>query len=92
MPMTATTITATQLARQLSDILNRVKYRGEQFVVQRNGETVATISPPRAESGTTWDEFIARVPNLEFPGDGFADDLEAVQASQGIAEMPEWPD
>jgi antitoxin (DNA-binding transcriptional repressor) of toxin-antitoxin stability system len=90
--MTETTITATQLARQLSDVLNRVKYRGERFVIQRNGETVATIAPSPPALGTTWAEFIARVPDLELPGDGFADDLETIQASQGIAEMPEWPD
>jgi antitoxin (DNA-binding transcriptional repressor) of toxin-antitoxin stability system len=90
--MADTTITATQLARQLSDVLNRVKYRGERFIIQRNGETVATIAPPCSVSGTTWTEFTARVPNLELPGDGFADDLEKIQASQGIAEMPEWPD
>lgn len=87
-----TTITATQLAKDLSDVLSRVKYRGERFVVQRNGETVATIIPADSSSGTSWEEFKSRVGDLELPGDGFADDLEAIQAAQGIAEMPEWPD
>ncbi|MGH2617974.1 MAG: hypothetical protein ACRDJC_22325 [Thermomicrobiales bacterium] len=87
-----TTISATELARRLSDILNRVKYRGERFAIQRNGETLATLAPRTAASGTTWAEFTAKVRNLEFPGDGFADDIEAIQAAQGLAEMPEWPD
>lgn len=87
-----TTITATQLAMGLSGILNRVRDRGERFVVQRNGETVAAIIPATEQPGTTWDEFTSRVRNLDPPGDGFADDLEAIQASQGVAEMPEWPD
>jgi hypothetical protein len=28
---------------------------------------------------------------LEFPGDGFADDVEAARESQGAAGFPEWP-
>jgi sulfur carrier protein ThiS len=42
----ATKITATELARNLSDILNRARYRQESFVVERNGEVVAEIRPP----------------------------------------------
>jgi prevent-host-death family protein len=87
-----TTITATELSKRLSDVLNRVKYRGERFVIQRNGETVATIVPVIQRPGITVKELVARIGDLEMPGDGFADDLEAVQAEQGIAEFPEWPD
>lgn len=86
-----TTITATQLAKGLSDILNRVRYRGERFLVQRNGETIATIEPLTSMPGITVSELIAKVGDLEMPGDGFADDLEAIQAAQGLVEMPEWP-
>ena len=47
-----TMITATTLANNLSDVLDRVKERGERFVVEQNGERVATIipSPPNAIS------------------------------------------
>jgi antitoxin (DNA-binding transcriptional repressor) of toxin-antitoxin stability system len=87
-----TTITASELSRRLSDILNRVKYKGESFKVQRNGEIIATLSPATSTPGITAQELIARVGNLPLPGEGFADDLEAIQAAQGVAEMPEWPD
>src|SRR5438093_1438367 len=40
------TITATELARNLADYLNRVSYRGESFVVQRGGRPVAELRPP----------------------------------------------
>jgi antitoxin (DNA-binding transcriptional repressor) of toxin-antitoxin stability system len=86
-----TTITATELAKRLSDVLNRVKYRGERFVVQRNGETIATIAPANDQPGITVRELIERIGDLRSPGEGFADDLEAVQASQEPARMPEWP-
>lgn len=44
------------------------------------------------QPGITASELLANVGNLEMPGDGFADDLEAVLAEQGLAEMPDWPD
>jgi prevent-host-death family protein len=85
-------LTATELAKRLSDVLDRVRYRGERFVVERNGEPVATIAPAAPPVGITVEEFVARVGDLRMPGDGFADDLEAIQALQGVAEGPEWPD
>jgi antitoxin (DNA-binding transcriptional repressor) of toxin-antitoxin stability system len=87
-----TIITATELSRHLSDILNRVKYRGERFAIQRNGETIATLAPASKKLGITAKELVARIGNLQMPGDGFANDLEAIQAEQGIAELTEWPD
>lgn len=79
-----TTITATELSRRLSDVLNRVKYRGEHFVVERNGEVLARLAPAGEPPGITIDELVARVGDLNMPRDGYADSLEAVQARQGM--------
>jgi prevent-host-death family protein len=87
-----TTITATELSRKLSDVLNRVKYRGERFVILKNGESVATIVPVGEAPGITVKQLIERIGNLPPVGGGFADDLEAAQREQGLAELPEWPD
>lgn len=38
-------ISATDAARSLSDLLNRVRYRGESFVIERGGEAVCRIIP-----------------------------------------------
>ncbi|MEI6670192.1 MAG: type II toxin-antitoxin system prevent-host-death family antitoxin [Acidobacteriota bacterium] len=38
-------ISATTLARQLGDVLGRVRYRGESFVIERNGTVVARLLP-----------------------------------------------
>jgi prevent-host-death family protein len=40
-----TTITATELSTNLSNILNRVRYRGERFTVACNGEPIAVLEP-----------------------------------------------
>jgi antitoxin (DNA-binding transcriptional repressor) of toxin-antitoxin stability system len=87
-----TTITATELSKRLSDVLNRVKYRGERFIIQRNGETIATLAPAVEKPGIPVKELVARIGNLSMPGDGYADDLEAIHAEQGVIELPEWPD
>jgi antitoxin (DNA-binding transcriptional repressor) of toxin-antitoxin stability system len=88
----ATKITATELSRNLSDILNRVRYKGEAFAIERNGQTIAELRPaeerPRATMHT-----LAEIMRKYSPGDlSFADDLEEIQRSQGPFEIREWPD
>lgn len=85
-------ITATELAQVLSDILNRVQYRGEAFVVVRNGEPVARIGPAEPAIRPTLAELEERFRSVNMPGDGFADDLEEIQVSQRPAEFPDWRD
>ena len=87
-----TKITATELARNLSDILNRVRYKGESFAVERNGETVAKLEPPEVAQRFTVRDFIDLMERLPPADDKFADDLEAVHNSQGVLPpLPEWP-
>ena len=73
-----TTITATELARSLSDVLNRVKYRGETFKVVRNGEVVAVLKPEKKT--ITWGEFVDRLANLPPPDPDFWEDVAAAHA------------
>lgn len=86
-----TRITATQLARSLSDILNRVRYRGERFEIQRHGETLAILAPADARAARTVRDFVADIMSRPTPDPTFADDLERVQAEQPPAEFHEWP-
>jgi antitoxin (DNA-binding transcriptional repressor) of toxin-antitoxin stability system len=85
------TITTTELARSLSDVLNRVRYRNECFVIERNGEIIATLAPAGLRPGVRLYEALDALGELTTPGDGFADDLEAAQAAQGTVEFPRWP-
>ena len=87
-----TSITATELARSLSDILNRVRYKGESFLIERNGEAVAVIGPVgmSARKGRTGIEVARLLRGLRLP-EGFGDDLEAIHAAQGMPTIPEWP-
>ncbi|MCI0441567.1 MAG: type II toxin-antitoxin system prevent-host-death family antitoxin [Chloroflexi bacterium] len=83
-----TRITATQLARSLSDILSRVKYRGERFIIERNGEPVAVLGPAAPEKRVTWAEFVKRLKEIPPPDDDYWKDLEEIQASQPKIQLP----
>lgn len=85
-----TRITATQLARSLSDVLNRVRYRGERFIVERNGEPLATLGPAGPPRALTGREFLELLRHLPRPDDRFADDLEEIQRSQPMMERDRW--
>jgi antitoxin (DNA-binding transcriptional repressor) of toxin-antitoxin stability system len=86
----ATRITATELARSLSKVLDRARYRGEAFVVQRNGQDVVRIEPSQPPLAITPRQLAERLGQMPMPGNGFAEDLEAIQALQGDAEVREW--
>jgi antitoxin (DNA-binding transcriptional repressor) of toxin-antitoxin stability system len=81
-------VTATEAARNLSDLLNRVRYRGESFDVVRGGEVVARIVPATSKRATVRDLF-ALLRDFGPVDDTFADDLEAVQNMK--LPMPEDP-
>ena len=91
----STTVTATELARRLSDVLNLVRYRGERFLVERDGGPVAVLAPLESEAPPApppLGELAARLGALALPGEGYAADLEAAQvAGRPAPEPPAWP-
>lgn len=72
-------VTATEAVRNFSDLLNRIRYRGESFDIERNGEVVARITG--LGPATTARALVAKLGSLTTDED-FADDLERVQADQ----------
>lgn len=90
MTTTATKVTATELARNLSDILNRVEYRGERVVVERNGKAIARLEPSESANQPTVRDFLETIERLPHLGPDFADALEEIIANQSKSEPPEW--
>ena len=77
------TIAATELARSLGDVLARVRYRHDSFIVERNGTPIARVVPigsTRREA--TLGEALAAF--AVTPDASFADDLEKI----GAADRP----
>ncbi len=87
-----TRITATELARNLSDILNRVRYKGETFIVERNGEVVAEVKPSIVPKTITLRQLIDLWPTLPKPDPEFWDDVEEAHRlmNQPLPDPPTW--
>lgn len=84
-----TTITADELARNLSDILSRVRDEGESFRVEQGGEVVAVLRPgPEAASAFTVADFRSKFADVTVP-EGLGAAIE--DAKQALGSMPEPP-
>jgi antitoxin (DNA-binding transcriptional repressor) of toxin-antitoxin stability system len=73
-------ISATDLARRAGEVLGRVRYRGDSFVVDRNGDPVALISPVAGVSTATVRELVQIWQSSGNREPTYADDLETVGA------------
>jgi prevent-host-death family protein len=84
-----TRLTATEVAREFSAVVNRIG-AGEEIEVVRNGVPVIEMRPPtpgRLISAARWDELMQSIPS---PDDDFAQDVEA--ARREIGPPPDsWP-
>ncbi len=84
-----TTITATEAARSFSDLLNRVRYRGETFRIVRSGEEVAQLTAlPRSK--TSLRALLSKLQAERTNDPEFADDLERIQAEQPTLDEGHW--
>jgi prevent-host-death family protein len=82
-------VSATEAARSFSDLLNRVRYRGETFEVVRGGEVVARLVPASRSRASVSDLF-SLLNRLRAPDPAMADDLERIQESQPPMPRDPW--
>ena len=73
-------ISATELARQVGDVLGRIRYRGDSFVVERNGMPVARIEPATAVGDTSLADALRAWFDAAEPDPDFAEALERLGA------------
>jgi prevent-host-death family protein len=81
-------LTATEVARHFSDILNRVA-EGEEIEITRSGAPIAVLAPSRVRfvAAEQFRDLIASAPPVDAR---FADDLRELRDSIGAPESP-WP-
>src|SRR5262245_36172221 len=79
-------LSATDAARRFSEVLNRVAYRGERFVIERGGEAVCEIVPAR-RGFLSLAELAEMLASLPTPDPAYWSDV-----SKAIAEQPRVPD
>ena len=80
-----TEVTATELARNLSDFLSRVA-DGEELRITRGGRAIAEIRPAR-RTWLPWDEFMAVLSDAPSPDSEFENDLRRIRDEQN--NLPE---
>jgi len=83
-------VTATQAARNLSDLLNRVRYLGEAFEIRRGGEVVAELRPPPGPRSATVGRLFELLQEIGPVDPAFGDDLDHIQAEQPPAPGDPW--
>lgn len=87
--MSDSRISATEASRSFSELLNRVRYRGESFVVERAGEPVCRISPA-APTGATLSTLVQLLEAGPRPDKGFAQALEEIIDAQPTLPPDPW--
>ncbi len=74
-------ISATTLARQIGDILGRVRYRGESFLIERSGVVIARLGPAGVGGNCSLADALREWRKAAKPDADFAADLERVGAA-----------
>ncbi len=80
-------ISATDLARNLGDVLGRIRYLNDSFVVERNGEPVARILPFPGSGPVTVREALSAWGESD-PDPAFAHDLKRSREERPSVKDP----
>lgn len=82
-------IRATDAARRFSDLLNRIHYRGEAFVIERGGEPICRMGPvgPVSRSLADLHRLLGSIPA---PDIEFWDDIEAGRSTEQSLPKSPW--
>ena len=82
-----TTISSTDAARGLGDLLARVKHAGESFLLTKSDKPLARLVPLNAPPKARGDAIMKAIEHLAHDPD-FAGDLERVNKMDRIPENP----
>lgn len=83
-------ITSSELARNMADVLNRVSYRGECFQIFRGGKPIAALEPLHSGAGIhELKALLANLPSLsEGEASSFLSDLHCAEEQLGKLKDP----
>ena len=82
-------ISATEAARSFSELMNRVRYRGESFIVERSGKPICEILPakPPTFSGAKLASLLRSLPK---PDEEYLAIVEELIAKQPTVAQSGW--
>lgn len=81
-------VSSTWAARNLSDLINRVRYRSEEFLIERGGEPVCRLLP--AVSVCTGDKLKTFFAQLPKPDKEYWDAIEEATTLQPALPAKPW--
>lgn len=81
--MAATRVSASEAVRTFSDLLNRIQYRGEAFLVERAGEPVCRMTPASSPGGLSFRELASLRREISRADAGYASDVRGAVRKPG---------
>ena len=81
-------ISSTDLVRTLGDVLGRVRYGSEEFIVEKHSMAIAIIGPARARKACSVEQLAGLWRGSGSEKDSFADDLERINAQDRSPTSP----
>ena len=85
-----THVSATEAVRTFSDLLNRIRYRGEEFVVERAGEPVCRMTPAAPTKTLSLRDLASLLREIPKPDADYASDVRRAARSQGRPPRSPW--
>ena len=83
------TVSATEAARNFSELISRVCYKGETYLVERGGKAMCQLVPVEARRCTGAD-LLTLMAELARPADEFLDAVEEITNHQPVVEPSAW--
>jgi antitoxin (DNA-binding transcriptional repressor) of toxin-antitoxin stability system len=83
-------LSATEVVRTFSDILNRIRYRGEEFVVERAGEPVCFMTPAAPAKHLTLRDLAVLLREIPKPDAEYGSDVRRAVRSQRRTPRSPW--
>ena len=85
-----THVSATEAVRTFSDLLNRIRYRAEEFIVERAGEPVCRMTPAGPTKRLTLRDLASLLREIPKPDADYASDVRRASRSQGRLPRSPW--
>lgn len=85
-----TRVSATEAVRTFSDLLNRIRYRGEEFVVERAGEPVCRMTPAAVPKSLMLKELASLLREIPPADAGYAAEVRRAVRKQGRLPRSPW--
>lgn len=83
-------MSATEAVRSFSELLNRIRYRGDEFVVERGGEAICRMTPATTPRRLTLAELARLIRELPLPDRAYAADVRRAVKRQGRMPGSPW--